>query len=132
MKLDSYHEQIGDNTMTYRINTDITDDIFDILYNHSALTLEGLDPNSIKDYADYLDGECGLKDNAVFHIISGKLMNEQYCLTNKNAYPDDLNIVVIDLSDLNDVNKIIFKRFGFGGRWFDDVVDNNLSREASR
>lgn len=117
--------------MAYCINTDITEELFDTLYNHSALTLEGLDPGSIKDYANYLDEECGLKDNAVFHIISGKLMNDYYNLTYTNAYPDNLNIVVIDLSDLNDVNKIVFKRFEFGGRWFDDVVDNNLSREVS-
>jgi hypothetical protein len=117
--------------MAYSINTDITEDIFNTLYNHSALTLEGLDPDSIKDYADYLNEVCGLKDNAVFHIISGKSMNYYYNLTNTNAYPDDLNIVVIDLSDLNDVNKIIFKRFEFGGRWFDDVIDNNLSCEVS-
>lgn len=120
--------------MVYSINTNITDELFDTLYNHSALTVEGLDSddNNIKDYANYLNKECGLKDNAVFHIISGKLMNEHYNLTNRNAYPnDDFHIVVIDLSDLNDVNKIIFKRFNFGGRWFDDVVDNNLSREVS-
>lgn len=52
-------------------------------------------------------------------------MNDFYTLSGKNAYPDDLNIVVIKLSNLVNPNKLITKRFEFGGKWFDDIVDNN-------
>ena len=76
-----------------------------------------------------LDDICGLKDDAVFHVIDGNEMNDFYMLSGKNAYTGDLHIVVIKLSDLVDPNKIILKRFEFGGRWFDDVVDNNSRRE---
>ena len=37
---------------------------------------------------------------------------------------------VIKLSDLINPSAIVFKRFDFGGRWFDDVVDNNARRAS--
>lgn len=66
-----------------------------------------------------------------FYVTSGKDMNE-FCggLTGDNAYPDDLSIVSIKLSDIKDVSKIILRRFEVGGRWFDDIVDNNRRRET--
>ena len=49
-------------------------------------------------------------------------MNDKYNLTDNNAYKEDLTIVsVIDINPL----KIALKRFSVGGRWFDDIVDNN-------
>jgi len=114
----------------YTVNTNITMNLCDEFYGEPALTLEGLDLNSLDDYANYLDNECVLKDNAVFHVIHGSEMNDFYTLSGKNAYPDDLNIVVIKLSNLVNPNKLITKRFEFGGRWFDDVVDNNAHREC--
>jgi hypothetical protein len=105
-------------------------DLLDSFYKESALTIEGLDPNSIKSYADYLDENCGLNDNAVFYVISGAYMNSVYNLFGSNAYPDDLNIVVIRLNNLKNYSAIIMKRFEFGGRWFDDIVDNNARRAA--
>lgn len=113
----------------YTVNTNITMNLYDEFYGEPALTLEGLYLNSLDDYANYLDNICGLENGAVFHVIHGNEMNDFYTLSGKNAYPDDLNIVVIKLSNLVDPNKIILKRFEFGGRWFDDVVDNNASRK---
>lgn len=115
----------------YTVNTEITSSLCEELYDDSALTLEGLDLDSLDDYAKYLDEECGLEENAVFHVIDGYTMNDLYDLSDSNAYPDDLHIVVIKLSDLIKPNSIIMKRFNFGGRWFDDVVDNNARREFS-
>ncbi len=114
----------------YTVNTDVTMSLCDEFYDTSALTLEGLDLDSLDDYANYLDRECGLKDGAVFHVIDGNEMDDFYMLSGKNAYPGDLHIVVIKLSDLINPNKIIMKRFEFGGRWFDDVVDNNARRAS--
>lgn len=111
--------------MNFTIINTIDDSLLDSFYNDSSLTLEGLDPNSIKDYAEYLDKVCGLKDGAIFFVISGAYMNAYYNLYGDNAYPDNLNIVVIRLNNLNNPSAIVTKRFEFGGRWFDDVVDNN-------
>lgn len=120
----------GYSMKKYTVNTDITMSLCDEFYDGSALTLEGLDLDSLDDYANYLDRECGLKDGAVFHIIDGNEMDDFYMLSGKNAYPGDLHIVVIKLSDLVNPNAIIMKRFSFGGRWFDDVVDNNARRAS--
>lgn len=116
--------------MNYTVNDNVNMSICDELYENSALTLEGLSLDSLDDYAEYLDDICGLKDGAVFHIIDGNEMNNFYCLSGKNAYPGDLHIVAIKLDDLVNPNAIILKRFEFGGRWFDDVVDNNARRAS--
>lgn len=113
--------------MNYIVNDNVNMSICDELYENSALTLEGLNLDSLDDYAKYLDDICGLKDGAVFHIIDGNEMNNFYCLHGKTAYPGDLHIVAIKLDDLVNPNNIIMKRFEFGGRWFDDVVDNNAA-----
>lgn len=127
----SRKSHIGENNMSnYTVNTEITKSLCEELYDDSALTLEGLDLDSLDDYAKYLDEECGLKENAVFHVIDGYTMNSLYDLSDNNAYPDDLHIIVIKLSDLVKPNNIVMKRFNFGGRWFDDVVDNNARREC--
>lgn len=111
--------------MNYKTNTLVDADLLDSFYKDSSLTLEGLDLVSLNDYADYLNKVCGLKDNTVFHIISGKYMNDVYDLYGDNAYPDDLHIVVVKMECLKKPMAIVTKRFEFGGRWFDDVVDNN-------
>lgn len=116
--------------MAYSVNYLIDMDLLDSFYEGSALTLEGLDLDSLGDYANYLEKACGLKDNAVFHVIKGSYMNAIYGLFGSNAYPADLDIVVIHLDNLEKPNAIFIKRFEFGGRWFDDVVDNNARRRA--
>lgn len=128
--MDSFINTRGYSMKKYTVNTDVTMSLCDEFYDGSALTLEGLDLDSLDDYANYLDRECGLKDGAVFHIIDGNEMDDFYMLSGKNAYPGDLHIVVIKLSDLVNPNAIIMKRFSFGGRWFDDVVDNNARRAS--
>ena len=112
----SRKSHIGENNMSnYTVNTEITKSLCEEFYDDSALTLEGLDLDSLDDYAKYLDEECGLEENAIFHVIDGGTMNHLYDLSYNNAYPDDLHIVVIKLSDLVNPNAIIMKRFGFGG-----------------
>ena len=50
-------------------------------------------------------------------------------LKGSNAYKDELTIVSVKLSDLSNVNAIVIPRFEIGGRWFDDIVDNNARRQ---
>lgn len=111
----------------------VTQKDFEDLYNDSALTWEGLDTSdeNLEAVKEWLQ-DCGcelLTDT--FYVTSGKDMNE-FCggLTGSNAYPNDCNIVSIKLSDIKDYAKIILRRFEVGGRWFDDVVDNNRRREG--
>ena len=56
-------------------------------------------------------------------------MNEKYHLTGDNAYKDELTILCIKQEDLSNVKGIIIPRFEIGGRWLDDVIENNISRE---
>ena len=71
----------------------------------SALTWEGLKVD---------------EEKRKIYVISGKLMNRLY----NAGYPDDLNIVCVDLYDLEDFNKIVLRRFSVGARWLDDVISN--------
>ena len=98
------------------------------LYDSSALTLEGLAIDDVDSMLDYVDEISGLKTRRAY-VINGDVMNDAYGLTGSNAYPDDLHIVCVDLNDIDNVDKLVVARFGFGGRWFDDVVDNNARRE---
>ena len=103
------------------------------LYDRSALTFEGC--ALTRDNLDFLvkwlkEHNCDFKGDQKFYVISGKLMNDTYQLTGDNRYPDDLTILCIDLNDLTNVGAIVLPRFELGGRWLDDVIDNNLRREG--
>ena len=101
----------------------------DILYNTSAITMEGLSEDSIIDYINWIKEYCTMTSEDVY-IISGKTMNEYYNLSGKNAYNDELTIVSIPLNQLNNIDKLAIARFEVGARWFDDIVDNNRNREV--
>ena len=107
-----------------------TKDQLDNLYNQSALTWEGLssDEENLNAVKEWLDGNGALLEGIepTFHIITGELMNETYGLTGGNAYSNDLTIVSV--TDINQM-KVTLPRFEVGGRWFDDVVNNNVARE---
>ena len=114
----------------YTVNTEITKSLCKEFYDNSALTIEGFDPDSLDVYADYLDKEFGLKENAMFHVIYGHVMNDVYGLNNNQfPYPDRLPIIVIKLNDFVKPFKVVQKRFNFGGKLFDDVVNNNVHIE---
>lgn len=103
----------------------------DALYNKSALTFEGtlIEYENLKFIRDWLDTNHAIIKEPIFHIIKGELMNRAYGLTGNNRYPDDLNIVSI--TNINQA-KIAIPRFQVGGRWFDDIVDNNRMREEEK
>lgn len=103
------------------------------LYESSALSFEGCAPveSNFQFLEHWLnDHNCSMKIPA-FYVITGSLMNDYYGLTGDNAYPtSNFNIVCIKLSDLTNVSAIITARFELGGRWFDDIVDNNERRQS--
>ena len=109
-----------------------TKEQLDNLYNQSALTWEGMntDEENLNAIKEWLNEHGAILENTepTFHIISGELMNGTYGLTGRNAYSDDLSIVSV--TDINQM-KVTLPRFEVGGRWFDDIVDNNAMREGN-
>lgn len=101
----------------------------------SALTFEGfaMTPENIT-FLDKWFTDNGATWNAPknLYTITGKQMNDKYHLTGDNAYPADLTIACIKLEDITEWQRITIPRFTIGGRWFDDVVDNNLRREEEK
>ena len=112
--------------MKYTIENVTTKIQLDKLYNNSAFTIEGLAEDSIKDMIAWLEENTTFITNEpIVYITKGGVMNEVYELYEDNAYDNDLTIVsVIDI----DLVKVALKRFSVGGRWFDDIVDNNIRR----
>lgn len=107
-------------------------DRFEYFYNNSALTFEGCaqSTENIEFLTNWLkEHKANVNDDIHYHWITGKEMNEHYGLTESNAYPDYLNILVVEPMDIN-LGAVIMPRFEIGGRWFDDVIDNNLRREG--
>lgn len=100
-----------------------TKEQLDELYNSSALSWEGLCPDdeNLLQVKDWLEENKVDTKNLKFHIIKGRTMNKAYHL-NKNAYKNNLNIISVTGID---TTPVIFARFSTGGRWFDDIVDNN-------
>ena len=107
-----------------------TKEQLDELYNQSALTFEGLDSSEENLSAVYfwlLEHKAIIEDiEPTFHIIKGKLMNDTYDLTGDNEYHEDLNLVSI--TGIIEY-QVVLARFEVGGRWFDDIVDNNIRRQ---
>ena len=104
----------------------------DALYNESALTWEGLlaDDENLNAVENWLEEHNAIPDNTepTAHIIKGELMNKVYGLKGSNAYPDDLTI--LSITGINQM-KVAIPRLQVGGRWFDDIVDNNTRREEN-
>lgn len=113
------------------IITVTTKEQLDYLYDQSAPTLEGLTLDSVNDFYDYVKSFAVKETKDEVFVISGKTMNEQYELTGTNAYPENLNIISIPFDNFEgfDVTRFAIQRFGYGVRWFDDIVDNNICRE---
>ena len=106
----------------------------DALYNNSALTFEGVaaTDENLKAVLSWVKNYTPLKREDVY-VIEGGIMNREYGLTGDNAYPEtDCTILCIKLDDMEKPMAVTLPRFTVGGRWFDDVVDNNARREAEK
>ena len=104
--------------------------VLEELYKGSALTMVGLSPDdeSLGQFRDWINEHTKMKTED-FYIIKGIMMNWAYQLTGLNAYPKDVTLVAVKLSDLDDPSRVILPRFEIGGKWFDDIVDNNSRRQ---
>ena len=104
----------------------------DDLIKDSALTWEGLKMDTEADYkqvTDWMRARGANPKTENVYITTGKTMNTLENLSGSNAYPDDLSIVSFKLSEIKNAMKLTLARFEVGGRWMDDIVDNNRSRE---
>lgn len=105
---------------------------FEMLYESNALTLQGLDDTdkNLYAFANWIKNLSEISNPLNMYIIKGKQMNEEYGLSEKNKYPNELRIVSVMLEDIKQVEKIVIPRFEIHGKWFNDIVDNDVRREG--
>ena len=111
-----------------------TKEQLDALYKDWAFTIEGLSPDekNIAELLGWIKELTPMKREDVY-TIEGAVMNREYNLTGTNAYPDtNCTIVCVKLEDMERPNAVAIPRIQIGGRWFTDVVDNNLRREEAK
>ena len=103
--------------MDDRINQVTTPSELKYLYEHSAMTWEGLVETDFELALEH----CGA-EGAKGYVTKGSVMNKICGLTGDNAYPEDLTIFSI----------YPFKGLAMmvGARWMDDIIDNNARREG--
>lgn len=100
------------------------------LVDGSALTVEGLAESAIDSFLDWVEKTAGLRVRRAY-VTKGSLVNREWGLTGNNAYQDDLNIVSVKLDDMEHWQKVVIPRMRVGGRWMDDIRDNNVRRESA-
>ena len=103
---------------------------FEKMYKGSYYTIIGCggDLEEWKDgYNKMLNGRRIGTPTEWIHF-TGKEMNKEYNLKGDNAYPDDLNFLAFSLEGL-DIGKLAIFKLRAGDRWFDDIADNNKSRQ---
>lgn len=98
------------------------------LVKGSALTIAGLAESSFGEFLDWIEEHTKMKARRVY-VTKGRLANAEWGLTGSNRYLDDLNLVSVKLDDMENYEKIVMPRFQVGGRWMDDIHDNDVMRE---
>lgn len=93
------------------------------LYDNSCPTMEGLSLEETDSIVKFAEEQGHKKFPLNIYVIKGSFMNEVCHLTKRNSYPEDLNIVSIEMN----LNPIVKMEYGF--RWMDDIIDNNAERE---
>lgn len=98
----------------------------------SALTWEGLavDEKNFQAVKDWMAEHGAKLKTDTIYVTKGAAMNAAEGLTGDNAYPDDLNIVSIMLENIENWQALTIPRFEVGGRWMDDILDNNRRRQG--
>jgi len=102
---------------------------FNKFYDRSALTFFGIVPEEAHLYRDFFKQVTEIDETQPCYMYTGKMMNDHYGLTETNAYPDDLCIITFMPETFKNYMAVAIPRFQIGGRWFDDVVENNRAHE---
>lgn len=125
---------MGNVKTSYEVIEVKEDKKFKQLERENAMTVEGLAAEEDTYYGliDFFKEYNAIDEDkkvVEFWIIKGVDMNEHYNLHGNNAYPDNLTIVNVPLTQLRSFAGIALPMRGFGARWYDDVVENNKRRE---
>ena len=101
------------------------------LANNSAFTWTGMstDPENLKAIVEDLKQNTNIILPVHFYVFDGRTMNRIYGLTEKNAYPDSLKFVAIDLDNWSQLGNLPFYKMQVGARWLDDIVANKQVRQ---
>lgn len=118
------------NTKKYEL-IEATDDDLVNLEKGSAFTFEGLmsDDKNLNDLVDFFNEKTNIKIPMKIYHATGEKVNTLYGLTGRNAYPNDLDIVLLPLDNWNELGDLPMIKTQIGARWFDDIVDNNRMRQ---
>lgn len=118
------------NTKKYEL-IEATDDDLVNLEKGSAFTFEGLmsDDKNLNDLVDFFNEKTNIKIPMKIYHATGEKVNTLYGLTGRNAYPNDLDIVLLPLDNWNELGDLPMIKIQIGARWFDDIVDNNRMRQ---
>lgn len=118
------------NTKKYEL-IEATDDDLVNLEKGSAFTFEGLmsDDKNLNDLVDFFNEKTNIKIPMKIYHATGEKVNTFYGLTGRNAYPNDLDIVLLPLDNWNELGDLPMIKIQIGARWFDDIVDNNRMRQ---
>lgn len=118
------------NTKKYEL-IEATDDDLVNLEKGSAFTFEGLmsDDKNLNDLVDFFNEKTNVKIPMKIYHATGEKVNNLYGLTGRNAYPNDLDIVLLPLDNWNELGDLPMIKIQIGARWFDDIVDNNRMRQ---
>jgi len=108
-------------------STNIQDRLrLDNLYQRSACTMLGYMPEELHLYTDELKENGFLKDKFTVYTTKGEDINSYFDLEGDNRFPDNLNIFIIDLDDMENISKFaVTLRFERGYRWLTDVIGNS-------
>ena len=100
-------------------------------YDGSYYTIVGAggDLQEWKDFYSKALEEQGIGSISVWIDFTGKKVNDELGLTGDNRYDDNLHFLAFSLDGL-DVAKLALFKLRMGDRWFDDIVNNDLWREA--
>ena len=98
----------------------------DRLYSNSSLTLIGLHRKSLKEWMEHMS-DFIVTDKVTIYTYTGKKMNDKYNLRGNVAYPAALTNFSFETNLVfgDNILEVAVDRFNYGGRWFDDIVDNN-------
>lgn len=104
---------------------------FERMYEGSWYTIVGCG-GDLEDWKKCYQGlldQYGIGKITEWEDFTGAEMNARYHLTGNNRYSEDLHFLAFSLEGLN-IGKLAIMKLQYGDRWFDDIVDNNLHREA--
>lgn len=106
---------------------------FDEMYNGSFYTIIGAGGELsewVNGYEELLAKD-GIGKPEYWATFKGHDINDHYDFEGNNRFQEDLNFLVFPLDGLN-VGKLALFRLRCGDKWFDDLVNNSVSRKRRR